>query len=472
MSTPERLLLIDDDDTLRELIEEELRRRGYSVVAFSSAEEALGRVQDPDIGVVLTDINMSGMTGLELCQRVLAVREDLPVVVMTAFGTMETAIGAIRAGAYDFIVKPFEFDALVLLLDRAMKLRRLRMEVQDLRKQVAEVNTPRKIIGDSPSMVKMLDLLRRITETQTTVLITGESGTGKELVARAIHDGGERRNGPFIAINCAAMPENLLESELFGHAKGAFTDARTARSGLFVQANGGTIFLDEIGEMPAGMQAKLLRALQERVVRPVGGDAEVPFDARLVAATHRDLEQEVEAKRFREDLFYRINVVGIRLPPLRARGSDVLTLAAQFLDRFVASSRREKLVGFTPAVADRLLAYPWPGNVRELQNCIEHAATLARGGRVALEDLPEKIREHKLGRLDVVPPGNDATSMPTMDEVERRYIRQVLDAVSGNKSLAAQVLGFDRRTLYRKLERIELEDARNKAGLEPANANA
>jgi two-component system response regulator AtoC len=289
----------------------------------------------------------------------------------------------------------------------------------------------------------------RVAETETTVLITGESGTGKELVAKAIHTR-SRREGPFVAINCAAMPESLLESELFGHVKGAFTDARTARPGLFIKASHGTLFLDEIGEMPAGMQAKLLRALQERTVRPVGGDQEQAFDARLIAATNRDLETEVEEKRFREDLFYRINVVRIHVPPLRARGSDILLLAQHFLQRY-QSGPTQRVVGIKSVAADKLLSYPWPGNVRELQNCIERAVALAQFDQVGIDDLPERVREFKSSRIAIE--SSDPTELLPMEEVERRYILRVLDAVGGNKTLAAQVLGFDRRTLYRKLER-------------------
>ena len=450
-----RILLIDDDITLRGLIHDELTRRGYAVGAVDSGEAALARLEEERFDVVLTDVNMGGMSGLELCARVLAMREDLPVVAMTAFGTLDTAIEAIRAGAYDFITKPFEFDALAMVLERASKLSTLRAEVRDLRKLVASANQKDTFIGESSPMKKTYELVARVADTESTILVTGESGTGKELVARAVHDASLRKGGTFVAINCAAMPESLLESELFGHAKGAFTDARSARPGLFVRANGGTLFLDEIGEMPQGMQAKLLRALQERTVRPVGSDAEVPFDARIVAATHRDLESDVAEKRFREDLFYRINVVRVHVPPLRMRGNDILTLAQHFLERFAVPSRRDKLVGFTAAVADRLLAYPWPGNVRELQNCVERATALAQGDRVALEDLPERIREHRPTRIGVVALDCDPSSLLTMDEVERRYIRQVLEAVGANKTLAAQVLGFDRRTLYRKLERME-----------------
>ncbi len=463
MSAHGNILLIDDDQELRDVIREELERRGYGVVGFDSAEQARSRLEDPEIGVVLTDVDMgAGMSGIELCESVAAIREDLPVVVMTGFGTVETAIAAIRAGAYDFIVKPFEIDALTRVVDRALKLHALRTEVRSLRKEMAGARAiPNLIVGDSPPMRRMLELISRVAGSDATTLVMGESGTGKELVARAIHGASARHAGPFVAINCAAMPENLLESELFGHSKGAFTDARTSRPGLFLNAHGGTLLLDEIGEMPPGMQAKLLRALQQRTVRPVGSDDEVPFDVRIIAATHRDLEAEVQAKRFREDLYYRVNVVCIHVPPLRSRGHDILTLATQFLVGFMSTSNRGPLLGFTPAVADKMLNYPWPGNVRELQNCVERACALAQGDRVALQDLPEKVREYKPTRSEVLPIGNDPTTMPRMDEIERRYIRQVLDAVSGNKSLAAQILGVDRRTIYRKLERIRSEPPEN-----------
>ncbi len=449
------VLVVDDDEALRELVTEQLIKRGYRAEAVSSAERALETLRVVDFGVVLTDVNMAGCSGLELCERILATREDVPVVVMTAFGTMEAAVAAVRAGAYDFLSKPFEFDALTLVLERALKLKALRSELSDLRVRVAASSREDlDIIGDSAPMRRMIDLIGRVAESDATVLIHGESGTGKELVANSIHQRSTRNHGPLVAINCAAMPETLLESELFGHAKGAFTDARSARSGLLVKANNGTLFLDEIAEMPGGMQAKLLRALQEKKVRPVGGDAEIAFDARIIAASHRDLEVEVEGGRFREDLFYRINVVRVDVPPLRARGSDILRLAAYFLKRYAGAAR--KLDSFTPAVAERFLTYPWPGNVRELQNCIERASALAQGTEVALEDLPPKIQHYRVQRVEIQSSGTaDPRSMPPMDEIEARYIRQVLDAVSGNKGVAAEILGFDRRTLYRKLARIQ-----------------
>ncbi len=310
-----RILIIDDDRSLCEVLESELRRREFEVTWVTDPHAAIGLFEREDFGLAITDVNMAGMNGVELCKQLVGRREDMPVIVITAYANMETAIAAIRAGAYDFVTKPFDMDELALTIERAIRHRVLREEVKRLRKEVDSTQRFEEILGTSAAMLKMCELVTRVADTETTVLITGESGTGKELVAKALHTKSGRRDGPFVAINCAAMPENLLESELFGHVKGAFTDARTARPGLFIRASKGTLFLDEIGEMPAGMQAKLLRALQERTVRPVGGDQEQPFDARILAATNRDLETEVEEKRFREDLFYRINVVRIACAP-------------------------------------------------------------------------------------------------------------------------------------------------------------
>jgi DNA-binding NtrC family response regulator len=445
-----RILIIDDDRSLCEVLESELRRREFEVTWFTDPHAAIAVFEREDFGLAITDVNMAGMNGVELCKQLVGRREDMPVIVITAYANMETAIAAIRAGAYDFVTKPFDMDELALTIERALRHRALREEVKRLRKEVDSTQRFEEILGTSAAMLKMCELITRVADTETTVLITGESGTGKELVAKALHTKSGRRDGPFVAINCAAMPENLLESELFGHVKGAFTDARTARPGLFIRASKGTLFLDEIGEMPAGMQAKLLRALQERTVRPVGGDTEQPFDTRILAATNRDLETEVEEKRFREDLFYRINVVRTHVPPLRARGGDILLLAQHFLERYANQSRRAVL-GMTSAAADKLLQYPWPGNVRELQNCIERAVALAQFDQIGVDDLPEKIRDYKTVRINIE--SNDPAELLPMEEVERRYILKVLEAVGGNKTLAAQVLGFDRRTLYRKLER-------------------
>jgi DNA-binding NtrC family response regulator len=452
-----RILIIDDDRNMCEVLEAELGRREFDVSSVTSPQDALTRFEREDFGLVITDVNMADMSGVELCRQLVARQEDMPVIVITAYADMETAIAAIRAGAYDFVTKPFDMDELALTIERALKHRALREEVKRLRKAVDGTQRFDEILGKSAPILKMCELIARVADAEATVLISGESGTGKELVAKALHAKSARKAGPFVAINCAAMPEPLLESELFGHTKGAFTDARTARPGLFIKASGGTLFLDEIGEMPAGMQAKLLRALQERTVRPVGGDQEQAFDARLIAATNRDLETEVEEKRFREDLFYRINVVRLHVPPLRARGSDILLLAQHFLERYAAQSRRP-VVGMTSATADRLLNYAWPGNVRELQNGIERAVALAQFDQIGVDDLPERIRDHKTAHISIE--SHDPAELLPMEEVERRYILKVLEAVGGNKTLAAQVLGFDRRTLYRKLERVREPSAR------------
>ncbi|MBX3187930.1 MAG: sigma-54-dependent Fis family transcriptional regulator [Labilithrix sp.] len=451
--TGHRILVVDDEPEMATVIEQALTRRNYQATQKHSADAAWELLEREDFDVVVTDINMKGMNGVELTERIAKNRHDVPVIVITAFGSLETATAVLRAGAYDFITKPFEIDQLVVAVERAIQNRRLREEVKRLRAEVAGAKPSPEFVGDSQAMKKVHETIARVAETDATVLITGESGTGKELVARDLHKRSKRKDGPFVAINCAAMPETLLESELFGHVRGAFTDAKTAKKGLFVEASGGTLFLDEIGEMPPGMQAKLLRALEERAVRPVGGTTETTFDARLVAATNRDLESLVEGGRFREDLYYRINVVHLALPPLRARGGDVLALAQEFINRHAAPMGK-KVKGFSSAVGERLLAYAWPGNVRELQNCVERALALARFDELTVEDLPPKVRDYKASFVVVAT--EDPTDLVTMEEVERRYIQRVMEAVGQNKTQAAKVLGFDRTTLYRKLERYKL----------------
>ena len=454
--TRQRILVVDDEPEMTIIIEQALTRRGYDVTQLQSADAAWELLEREDFDVVVTDINMKGMNGVELAERSAQNRRDVPVIVITAFGSLETATAVLRAGAYDFITKPFDIDQLVVSVERAFQNRRLREEVKRLREEVGRSKPTSELMGDSSAMQKVHETIARVADTDATILITGESGTGKELVARALHKRSKRGEGPFIAINCAAMPESLLESELFGHVRGAFTDAKSAKKGLFLDASGGTLFLDEIGEMPAGMQAKLLRALEERTVRAVGASAESPFDARIIAATNRDLESLVEAGRFREDLYYRINVVHLALPPLRARGGDVLALAQQFITRY-AEPMGKKVRGFSSVVGERLLAYAWPGNVRELQNCVERALALARFDEVTVEDLPPKVRDYKPSFVVVAT--EDPTDLVTMEEVERRYIGRVMEAVGQNKTQAAKVLGFDRTTLYRKLERYKLGGA-------------
>ncbi len=446
-----RVLVVEDDEAGRDFLAESLGRRGFSVAARGNAEDALADLAKSEVDVVLTDLRLGkGATGVELCQRVSALRPGVPVIVVTAFGSNESALDAIGAGAWDFLTKPFDLDVVAVALERAVRHSRLTREVARLRSETDGDALADDLVGTSEAMRRVRELVSRLADSDATVLVAGESGTGKELVARALHGSGRRRNGPFTAINCAALPEPLLESELFGHARGAFTDARAARAGLFVRASSGTLFLDEVGEMPQSMQAKLLRALEERRVRPVGSDTEVPYDARIVAATNRDLEREVREGRFREDLYYRLAVVHVDVPALRERREDVPLLARALLERVVARSERE-IHGFSADAAATLSAYAWPGNVRELANSIEHAVALARGERIEVSDLPERLRKP---RSDAPPgPGASDGSLLSLDEIERRHILRVLDAVGGKRGRAAEILGVDRKTLYRKLER-------------------
>jgi DNA-binding NtrC family response regulator len=457
-----RVLFVDDDRAMGEALSGELREHGCTVAWESSGEGALGLLEREDFDVVITDLNMRGLNGIDLCRRLAANRTDLPVIVVTAFGSLETAIATIRAGAFDFITKPFDIDDVLIAIERAVKDRKLRREVRRL--QAALDDAPnrdglrsRGIIGTSTVMQNIMDLIASVGASDVGVLITGESGTGKELVARAIHlEGGKEKPpnapNPFVPVNCAAIPETLLESELFGHARGAFTDAKTERRGLFSEADGGTLFLDEIGEMPMSMQVKLLRALEEKEIKPIGSKVSVPFNARLIAATNRNLEAAVQEKTFCEDLYYRIHIVQIELPPLRARGGDVLELAQHFLDR-AATRTKKPIRSLSAPTAERLLGYAWPGNVRELINCIERAVALARFEEIKVDDLPERIRSYKHTPLIVAA---DADDLVDLDEVQRRYVARVMEAVGGNKSNAARVLGLDRTTLYRMLDRFGL----------------
>jgi DNA-binding NtrC family response regulator len=444
------VLIVDDDADTCELLEALLQAEGFAVVKERSAEAALARLADVDFDAMLTDIHMPGIDGIELCRRAGELRPDLPVLIVTGLANMDASVAALRAGAYDFIAKPIEIKLLSPAIKRAVQRHRLGTEVRRLRRALVDATAFGPIIGQSSAMRRVFDLVARIADSEASVMITGESGTGKELVARSIHERSGRAAGPFVALNCAAMPASLIESELFGHVKGAFTDARTARDGLFVQAGRGTLFLDEIGDMPLEMQPKLLRALQERTVRPVGGDREVPFEGRLLTATNRDLEADVESGRFREDLLYRIDVVRVELPPLRIRGRDVLQLAQAFIERFADRSGRE-VRQLDPAAAELLLNYDWPGNVRELENCMERAVALCRLDWVTVADLPDKIRTYVPERVVIT--NEESEELLTLEQLELRYIHKVLRAVSGNKSQAAKILGLDRRTLYRRIDK-------------------
>jgi DNA-binding NtrC family response regulator len=444
------VLVVDDDGSTREVLREALQNRGFEVHLAASAEAAEALLTDVRFEAVLTDLRMGRGSGFDVVESARRLHPGVPVLVLTAFGSIQLAVDAVKRGAFDFLSKPFDLEVVTVALDRAVRHARLSRELDALRELVGGDGV--ELLGQSAAMQHVGAMIERVARTDATVLITGESGTGKELVARTLHARSPRCQGPFVAVNCAALPEALLESELFGHARGSFTDARSARAGLFVSAGRGTLFLDEVGEMPPAMQAKLLRAIEQRTVRPVGADRDVPFDARLVTATHRDLEEEVEAKRFRQDLFFRLQVLDIALPPLRARGSDVLLLAMHFL-RVSARRHGRSVPTLDPEVGQLFLRHDWPGNVRELANTVERAVALSAGPVVTRQDLPERLQRIDANSRRVVLSVEEPDDLVTLEEMERRYVGRVLEAVRGNKRLAAELLGLDRSTLYRKLER-------------------
>ncbi|MEZ6183930.1 MAG: sigma-54 dependent transcriptional regulator [Planctomycetota bacterium] len=453
-----RVLAVDDDADMCDYLETALARFGFDVVSCTRAQDALERLDSDRFDVLLTDLNMPGMTGSQLCAEVLQRGHELPVVVLTAFGTRESAYAAVRAGAYDFLTKPIDAEALALVLRRAHERRTLQRQVARLERSRAARGGFCGLLGESASIQRLFQLLERVADSESSVLLYGETGSGKEVAARALHERGPRREAPFVAINCAALPEGLLESELFGHLEGAFSGATRPRAGLIVEAHGGTLFLDEVGDMPLALQGRLLRVLQEKRIRPVGGDKERAVDVRVVAATHRDLEAAVEAGTFREDLFFRLNVIRVDLPPLRARGSDVVLLAEAFLADLAADRGRPAL-RLAPDAKAALLRYDWPGNVRELKNCVERAFTLCPGEQIRRADLPPKLAalEDEGEHVHLLPFSDDPELLPTLEDLERRYAEHVLRLVRGNKTVAARILGLDRRTLYRKLERWQLD---------------
>jgi DNA-binding NtrC family response regulator len=454
MSDSGRVLLVGAPPRVNAGLAPALARRGLEVHLATTLNEALAAVDASEFDVLAVEFQLADGTAIELSERVRELQRDLPVLVLTESPSLDTAVATLRAGAWDYHVWPMPVEALAMALKRGVQHRRLRREVRRLRRQLQRRERYGELLGDSPAMQEVFDTLDRIGRSRAPVLVTGETGTGKELVARAVHEASSRSDGPFVAINCGAIPEGLLESELFGHVKGAFTDARSARTGLFVQASGGTIFLDEIGELPRSVQVKLLRALQERKVRPVGSDREVAFDARIVAATNLDLDAQVEDGAFRRDLYYRLNVIRIELPPLRMRGSDALTLAQHFLERAVAEDGAE-IDGFSDAVGRKLLEYDWPGNVRELENCVEHAVAFASGPEITTADLPARLRDHKASHVLVTASHPD--DLVPLRVMEARYLRRVLTVVHGNKSAAARILGLERKSLYRKMKRFGLD---------------
>ena len=445
------ILVVDDELEMRQLLQDTLEEEHYRVVVASDGQEALTHMETEKFLVILTDLRMKGMDGLGLLEQVVQKYPESNLIMMTAFGTVESAVEAMKQGAFDYLTKPVKTDELLVTVKKALRDALLRHEVQQLRQAVGREFAFDQILGKSKPMRDIFDLIRRVADSQTNILITGESGTGKELVAKALHFNSQRKSKPFVPVNCAAIPELLLESELFGHVRGAFTDAKSDKHGLFEEAHDGTLFLDEVSELPMMLQAKILRAVQEREIRRVGATKPTLVNVRLIAATNVLLAEEVKAKRFREDLYYRLNVIEIHLPPLRERKEDIPLLAHGLLQKSLTAQQKH-VEGIADSALARLIDYPWPGNVRELENIVERAATLTQGQKISLEDLPLNIQNIQ-GEGQFIEDAVD--QILPLAQVEQSYIRRVLEKLGGNKYQTAQVLGIDRKTLYRKLSEME-----------------
>jgi two-component system, NtrC family, response regulator AtoC len=451
-----RVLVVDDEENLRVVLRTLLRRHGYEVETASSGDEALAMVDSFGPDVVLTDVRMPRMGGLDLLSTLKAKGNDATVIVMSAYGNMDLALDAMKAGAYDYVQKPFKPDEVVLALRKAEERELLRRENRALRDEIRKEHRFEDILAKSARMQEIFRTITKIAEYKTTVLVTGESGVGKELVARAIHRRSTRRGGPFVAVNCGAIPENLLESELFGHKKGAFTDAVNDRRGLFEEATTGTLFLDEIGELPLGLQVKLLRVLEDEKIRRLGEARDLQVDVRIIAATHRDLHNETKAGRFREDLFYRLNVLPIHCPPLRERRDDIPLL----IDHFVAKNNTRlgtSIRGLDTETRRLLYEYSWPGNVRELENTIERAMVLAEGEQIIAADLPERIREAR-DPVQVQLASGELSVKKTTRIIEEILIRRALQKTKGNRTRAAEVLEISHRALLYKIKDYQITD--------------
>jgi len=451
-----RIMIVDDDPGHLISLATVIRSWGYQVETATDGREAVARVKALPVDLILMDVRMTTMSGIEALDHIKGYNPAIPIIVMTAYSSVESAVEALKGGAYDYLIKPFDFDVLKLSIERACEHAGLKAENDDLKARLQEDFDRPDIIGKSASMKALMDLLAMVAPSEATVLISGESGTGKELIARSLHDNSPRREGPLVTVNCAALAESLLESELFGHEKGAFTGADRRREGRFKQADSGTIFLDEIGETSPRMQAKLLRVLQEKEIQRVGSEAVLPVDVRVVAATNRDLEKDVTDGRFREDLFYRLNVVHLTIPPLRDRQEDIPLLAQHFLNHY-ARRNRKTVKGFAPLAMDMLLKYGWPGNVRELENAIERAVILVSGEHLTDKHLPLRIVRQHPGHVPAevaAPPATDGNR--TLEDLEKDAIMATLAATEGNKSETARRLGISRKTLHNKLKAYDL----------------
>jgi DNA-binding NtrC family response regulator len=445
------ILLIDDDDSLRRVMEFSLTEAGHTVQTAASGEDGLRLFEKGNFDAVITDITMPGMSGMEVLAKVRQSVPTIPVIVITAYGTIESAVEAMKQGAFDYITKPFNRDELRLTLEKAIKMRRLEKENVELRAEVTDRYSFESIICSSEKMKEVLDLAGRVAASDASLLITGESGTGKELLAKGVHFNSRRANGPFVAVNCAAIPEALIESELFGHVKGSFTGAVRDKEGKFELADGGTLFLDEIGDLRIDLQAKILRALQEREVDRIGGGKPVSVDVRVIAATNKDIERAVKDGAFREDLYYRLNVITLFIPPLRDRKEDIPVLAGHFLKKF----NTEADVRMDASALSVLTAYGWPGNVRELENVIERASVLKRGLLITREELPEKLKKEKMGVEGIIL--NIPEQGISLEELEKKLIIKALEKHKGNQTRAAEFLGITRPTLIYRMEKFRLK---------------
>jgi two-component system response regulator HydG len=448
------ILVVDDDQGHRTMLKTLLRGWGYETRLADDGETAVVAVEQEAFDLILMDIRMARMSGIEALERIKAINPAIPVIIMTAYGDVETAVDAVRKGAYDYLQKPLDFEGLRLKMERAMEHRSLREENRLLKESLGARFDRQNIIGHSLAMTRLLEIVAQAAPSEATILITGESGTGKEMIAGAIHFNSPRREGPFVKINCAAITETLLESELFGHEKGSFTGADRRREGRFRQAHGGSLFLDEITETSPAMQVKLLRVLQERELTRVGGSDVIPVDVRLIAATNRSIRDEIAAGRFREDLYYRLNVVSLHVPPLRERREDIPLMAQRFLEGFNEKNRKA-IKGFSPQAMDRLVRYGWPGNVRELMNAVERGVVLCRGEYLDAEDFPILVPDSGAMDRETLPAGISLEALP-LEEVEKNTVLATLEAVGGNKSEAARRLGITRRTLHLKLKKYGL----------------
>ncbi len=454
MAEAPTLLVADDDPAVRESLERTLKREGYRVVVASDGQAGLEQLKAGGVDLVLADLKMPGLSGLDLLKAAKTVAPDVDVIMLTAFGTVEEAVQAMKDGAYDFLTKPFQRAQLIRLIRKALERRALIAENRALQQRLDDLLRQGAVIGTSPTFQRMMMLIEQVAPSSATVLIQGESGVGKELAARAIHERSARRAGPFVAVNCAALPETLLESELFGYEKGAFTGAAGRKEGRFELADGGTLFLDEVADLSPVTQPKILRVLQEGEFERVGGTKTLRVDVRIVTATNQDLVQLVREKRFREDLYYRLNVITITVPPLRERREDIPLLAHHFLRVYAAKNNR-KLDGFSEEALARLETYSWPGNVRELENAVERAVVLARGSVVEVTDLPASVVEGAPSAdwVKAIPVGT------SLAEVEQQLLEETLRQTKGNKTLAAKLLGIDPKTVFRKLKQSGAEEA-------------